>query len=38
MLAPNVRPGDGIERLVLLLVGRIVVLIAIVLIAAVIFS
>jgi hypothetical protein len=37
MLAPNLRPGDEIEKLVLLLAGRIAVLIIVVVIAAVIF-
>jgi hypothetical protein len=37
MLPPNVQTGDEIEKLVVLLAGRIAVLIIVVLIAAVIF-
>jgi hypothetical protein len=37
MLAPNLRPGDGIEKLVLLLAARIAVLIIVVVIAIAIF-
>lgn len=37
MLAPILEPGDDMEKLILMLAGRIAVLIIIVLIAAVIF-
>lgn len=37
MLAPNVGPGDDMEKLMLMLAGRIAVLIIVVVIAAVIF-
>ena len=37
MLAPNLRPTDEIEKLILMLAGRIVVLIIVLVIAAVIF-
>ena len=37
MLAPNSRPGDDMEKLILMLAGRIAVLIIVIVLAAVIF-